>query len=132
MQLIYMNAEVSVLSAEYFRTVDFGAFVKAPAAFAEPLANFFELLPPMRQALIAAMIDRFRGSKRHNRLLTEEHDNHLAHFFNPSRKLRWHLIDSGAFDLRKLDTLQGSGENQLGYSCLPATMPIQNAPNAVA
>lgn len=120
MQLIYMNAEVSALSAEYFRTVDFGRLVKSPADFAGPLANFFELRPSMRQDMEAAMLRKFKGSKRHNRLLTEEHDNHLANFFNPARKVRWHLIHSGAFDLRALDGLKGTGERELGYTCLSA------------
>ena len=117
MQLTYMNAEVAALSAEYFRTVDFGSLVKDPSSYTTPLANFFELRNDMRDALATAMTQRFRGSKRHNRLLTEEKDTHLQHFFSAERKLRWQLINDRVFDLLALDGLRGTGEAELGYAC---------------
>mmetsp|Transcript_29714 Transcript_29714/g.77944 ORF Transcript_29714/g.77944 Transcript_29714/m.77944 type:complete len:444 (+) Transcript_29714:61-1392(+) len=118
MQLVYMNAEATAFSAQYFRTVDFGVLVKDPGRFIGPLANFFELSSTMRHDLAEAMFKRFHGSKRHNRLLKPDQEKELARFFGDDRKLRWQLIQSGAFDLRALDGLAGTGETELGYTCL--------------
>jgi len=62
----------------------------------------------------------FRGHVKRPPLLRPEREQYLADLFSPKRRLRWELIDSGRFDLARVDAAgySGAGEREFGYQCV--------------
>ena len=62
----------------------------------------------------------FRGHVKRPPLLRPEREQYLADLFSQTRRLRWELIDSGRFDLARVDAAgySGAGEREFGYQCV--------------
>lgn len=126
MSMTYFNSELSALSAEYFRVVDYTQLVQYPVKYAGLFSRFLSLDPVKYELLESAMRKRFRGHVHRPPLLKPDREQYLSDLFSPRRRLRWQLIDSGEFDLEAVDTgFDGAGADRFGYTCVDATNQVR-------
>lgn len=115
----FLDAELSTLSAEYFRIVNFTDLAHKPALYSGPLATFLGMQPAMADELHEKMVKVFKGGKKHNKLMQNTHEDALQALFSDKRQLRWPTLSSGRFDMLMLsqEVPFGSGEARFGYKC---------------
>jgi hypothetical protein len=120
MSMTYFNSELTAMSAEYFRIVDYSQLVQKPVEYAGLFTRFLSLDPVLSDLLEQHMVKKFRGHVKRPPLLRPEREQYLADLFSPKRRLRWELIDSGRFDLARVDAAgySGAGEQEFGYQCV--------------
>eukprot|EP00041_Stephanoeca_diplocostata_P032133 m.1021064 g.1021064 ORF g.1021064 m.1021064 type:complete len:404 (-) comp24094_c0_seq16:2409-3620(-) len=117
MHVTFLSAELSAISAEYFRVIDFAHFVNSTDEYLGLLTRFLEFRPDQALELSAEVSKRFKGHVRRPKAAQDLHMGHLKFLFSGERLLRWQLLDSGRYDIRTLDTLHGTGADTLGYTC---------------
>jgi hypothetical protein len=123
MHSTFLNSELTTLSSQYFRVVDFSDLAHYPGNYSGPLATFLGMGEQLATRLHDKMAATFKGSRSHGtrKLLNPEHEAQLRWLFSPMRELRWPLLSSGEFDLLNLHELginsQQTGEAEFGYQC---------------
>eukprot|EP00041_Stephanoeca_diplocostata_P009530 m.147151 g.147151 ORF g.147151 m.147151 type:complete len:173 (+) comp17779_c0_seq1:932-1450(+) len=120
MSLMYLNTELSTLSAQYFRVIDYKDFTSSAHTYAEPISRFLGLNACGRQELAMRLAAEIRQPYSSSALLKPDENGYLEWFFSPARDRRWDLLSSGSFDIKTLDNMLGegdTGEAALDYQC---------------
>eukprot|EP00040_Diaphanoeca_grandis_P018273 m.96039 g.96039 ORF g.96039 m.96039 type:complete len:424 (-) comp26860_c2_seq1:126-1397(-) len=118
MQMTFFNSELTALSIEYFRVIDYSKLVQAPSNYSRFISHYVELNFDVQNTLEEHMVKRFRGHITRPRLLQAPRESYLSDLFSSKRKLRWQLIDSGDYDLERVYNLKTLDEaTEFGYEC---------------
>lgn len=93
-QLTYFAAQLSTLSREMYRVVNYESFCAFPEKLATDLATFCELpLDVILKAIQEEKVDATRNDLWQKELTGEE-INFLNDFFNSRRKAQWKLLEA--------------------------------------
>jgi hypothetical protein len=122
MHSAFLDAELSTLSSQYFRIINFTELAHTPDVYSGPLASFLSMTGQMKENLHAKLIKVFKGKKHHNKLMQGTHEDALRSLFSEKRQLRWPTLGGGRFDMLKLSRQEeestiGTGEALFGYKC---------------
>eukprot|EP00041_Stephanoeca_diplocostata_P010086 m.160195 g.160195 ORF g.160195 m.160195 type:complete len:234 (+) comp18015_c0_seq1:1536-2237(+) len=118
--LTFLNAELSTLSAQYFRVINYTNFIHHPHTFVQPISRFLRLSPFSKRHLAFRLHTKIKKQHTTHQRLADPAVEFLDSFFTDTRDQRWNLLGGQTYDIERLDGLGANqtGESALGYRCL--------------